>query len=160
MTSDATQPSSERTDAGKNLPEDNDVENQNKERYGLDHINKITYCTDPDLTFFGLGTDPLSLGIFDNRSNPKEEAFNTFYSPWGREERIPCPESIIPNFYYSKDRTLHRSHLQKFTEETLFYIFYNMPREHVQAQTALELANRGWQYHQKYKKWFFSGHRD
>eukprot|EP01068_Selenidium_serpulae_P007918 Selendium_serpulae@DN4840_c0_g1_i4.p1 len=131
-----------------------EVEKYNRERYGLKQLHKLTENKDPDVIMLSLGVDPLKFGIGENRSPGKEEAYHTFHSPWDPEIRPPYPESMIPQYYYSKDRALARGHLQKFTQQTLLYMFYNIPRENVQWQAAVELTNRGWQYHQTFKKWF------
>jgi len=52
---------------------------------------------------------------------------------------------------------LKTSHLSKFQLETLFYIFYAMPKDVLQAYAAQELYNREWQYHQDLKLWFKRG---
>jgi CCR4-NOT transcription complex subunit 2 len=49
---------------------------------------------------------------------------------------------------------LKTSHFGKFQLETLFYIFYNMPRDTLQAYAATELYNREWRYHKDLKLWF------
>jgi len=41
-----------------------------------------------------------------------------------------------------------------FSEETLFYIFYCMPRDLLQAAAAHELYKRDWRYHKTLKRWF------
>ena len=46
---------------------------------------------------------------------------------------------------------LKTSHLSKFQLETLFYIFYAMPRDVLQAYAAQELYQRDWQYHRDLK---------
>ena len=38
--------------------------------------------------------------------------------------------------------------------ETLFYMFYSMPRDIMQAYAALELYKREWRYHIELKLWF------
>jgi CCR4-NOT transcriptional regulation complex NOT5 subunit len=42
----------------------------------------------------------------------------------------------------------------KFTIETLFYIFYFMPRDSLQICAAEELYKRKWRYHAEYCIWF------
>ena len=39
------------------------------------------------------------------------------------------------------------AHIEKLRVETLFYIFYSMPRDAMQAAAAVELYNRKWRYH-------------
>ena len=49
---------------------------------------------------------------------------------------------------------LKTSHLSKFQLESLFYIFYAMPKDLLQAYAAQELYNREWRYHVDLKLWF------
>jgi CCR4-NOT transcriptional regulation complex NOT5 subunit len=42
---------------------------------------------------------------------------------------------------------LKTGHLEKFQLETLFYIFYAMPKDQLQGFAAQELYNRKWKYH-------------
>lgn len=64
------------------------------------------------------------------------------------------PEFCLPQCYYMQPPALKTSHFGKFTLETLFYIFYNMPRDTLQAYAATELYNREWRYHKDLKLWF------
>eukprot|EP01060_Flectonema_neradi_P004169 TRINITY_DN12734_c0_g2_i2.p1 TRINITY_DN12734_c0_g2~~TRINITY_DN12734_c0_g2_i2.p1 ORF type:complete len:127 (+),score=27.20 TRINITY_DN12734_c0_g2_i2:409-789(+) len=43
---------------------------------------------------------------------------------------------------------------QRFHLETLFYIFYSMPRDVLQLAAAQELYNREWRFHKTHKLWF------
>ena len=45
-----------------------------------------------------------------------------------------------------------------FSEETLFYIFYSMPRDTLQMHAAAELYNHDWRYHKEHKLWFTRVH--
>jgi hypothetical protein len=56
--------------------------------------------------------------------------------------------------YYMQPPALKTSHLAKFTLETLFYIFYNMPKDTLQVYAAKELYKREWRYHKELKLWF------
>lgn len=49
---------------------------------------------------------------------------------------------------------LKTGHLSKFQVETLFYIFYALPRDVLQAYAAQELYSREWRYHADSKLWF------
>jgi CCR4-NOT transcription complex subunit 2 len=47
----------------------------------------------------------------------------------------PCrrePDYVLPYCYYMQPPALKTSHLSKFQLETLFYIFYNMPKDTLQ----------------------------
>jgi CCR4-NOT transcription complex subunit 2 len=49
---------------------------------------------------------------------------------------------------------LKTGHLSKFQLETLFYIFYALPKDVLQAYAAQELYTREWRYHGELKLWF------
>jgi CCR4-NOT transcription complex subunit 2 len=49
---------------------------------------------------------------------------------------------------------LKTGHLSKFQLETLFYIFYALPKDVLQAYAAQELYSREWRYHGELKLWF------
>jgi hypothetical protein len=73
--------------------------------------------------------------------------YATFGSPWAD---IPCtrdPQFTLPQCYAMPPTALKTAHLEKFQLETLFYIFYAMPRDVLQAYAAQELYNRKWRYH-------------
>jgi CCR4-NOT transcription complex subunit 2 len=49
---------------------------------------------------------------------------------------------------------LKTGHLSKFQLETLFYIFYALPKDVLQAYAAQELYTREWRYNGDLKLWF------
>jgi CCR4-NOT transcription complex subunit 2 len=49
---------------------------------------------------------------------------------------------------------LKTGHLSKFQLETLFYIFYALPKDVLQAYSAQELYTREWRYNGDVKLWF------
>lgn len=63
-------------------------------------------------------------------------------------------EYKLPTCYYMQPPSLRSSHFTKFQLETLFYIFYNMPRDVLQLLAAVELYKRKWRYHKDLKLWF------
>lgn len=56
--------------------------------------------------------------------------------------------------YYMQPPALKTGHLSKFQLETLFYIFYALPKDVLQAYAAQELYTREWKYHAESKLWF------
>lgn len=56
--------------------------------------------------------------------------------------------------YYMQPPALKTGHLSKFQLETLFYIFYALPKDVLQAYAAQELYTREWRYHTESKVWF------
>merc|ERR1719253_54988 len=107
--------------------------------------------TDPDLNTLALGMDLTTLGL--NLNSP-ECLYATFASPWSETPARKDPEFYLPQCYYMNPPQLKQAHLQKFSLETLFYMFFNMPRDTLQAYAAAELYNRGWKYNPKMQNWF------
>jgi len=60
----------------------------------------------------------------------------------------------LPECYYMQPPALKTGHLQQFQPETLFYIFYALPKDVLQAYAAQELYTREWRYHSDLKLWF------
>ncbi|KEP66549.1 UNVERIFIED_CONTAM: NOT2 / NOT3 / NOT5 family protein [Hammondia hammondi] len=126
----------------------------NRNHYGLLGILKVIRMTDPDLNVLALGTDLTSLGL--NLNSP-DCLFSSFGSPWSDAPAARDAESLLPSCYLPPvPPTFKLSHLEKFNEHTLFYIFYCCPRLLLQGCAAAELYNRSWQYHKEWKKWFLA----
>lgn len=60
----------------------------------------------------------------------------------------------LPSCYYMQPPALKTGHLSKFQLETLFYIFYALPKDVLQAYAAQELYSREYRYHGELKLWF------
>jgi len=80
--------------------------------------------------------------------------YSTFASPWVDTPATKDPHFTLPSCYNMQPPALKTGHLQEFTLETLFYIFYTMPRDSLQAYAAQELYRREWRYHQELRLWF------
>ncbi len=65
-----------------------------------------------------------------------------------------CVDFQLPACYYMQPPALKTGHLSKFQLETLFYIFYALPKDVLQAYAAQELYTREWRYHGDLKLWF------
>lgn len=59
----------------------------------------------------------------------------------------------MSNSLYNK-QFLTPNHFSKFSEETLFYIFYYLPRDSLQNYAAEELCKRKWRFHTEFNLWF------
>jgi len=59
--------------------------------------------------------------------------YATFASPWAEEPATPEPQFTLPSWYYLQPPPLKPMHLKNFQLETLFYIFYSMPQDVLQA---------------------------
>ncbi|GMY10748.1 probable NOT transcription complex subunit VIP2 isoform X1 [Fagus crenata] len=120
--------------------------------FGLLGLLSVIRMSDPDLTSLALGIDLTTLGL--NLNSP-ENLHKTFGSPWSDEPAKGDPEFTVPQCYYAKQPPpLHQGYFSKFNVETLFYIFYSMPKDEAQLYAANELYNRGWFYHKEHRLWF------
>ncbi|KAM1148908.1 hypothetical protein ACFX19_030114 [Malus domestica] len=120
--------------------------------FGLLGLLSVIRMSDPDLTSLALGIDLTTLGL---NLNSTENLHKTFGSPWSDEPAKGDPEFGVPQCYYTKQPpVLHQGYFSKFSVETLFYIFYSMPKDEAQLYAAYELNNRGWFYHKEHRLWF------
>ena len=77
-----------------------------------------------------------------------------FVSPFGKDVVRPDPEYHLPLCYLQQRELDHP--IQKvpiFADETLFYIFYAMPRDELQLAAARELCRNDWKFHKELKVW-------
>ncbi|XP_057451514.1 probable NOT transcription complex subunit VIP2 isoform X2 [Lotus japonicus] len=120
--------------------------------FGLLGLLSVIRMSDPDLTSLALGVDLTTLGL---NLNSSENLHKTFASPWSDEPAKSDPEFTVLQCYNAKQPpALHQGYFSKFSVETLFYIFYSMPRDEAQLYAAHELYKRGWFYHKEHRLWF------
>ncbi|XP_068498629.1 probable NOT transcription complex subunit VIP2 isoform X4 [Phaseolus vulgaris] len=120
--------------------------------FGLLGLLSVIRMSDPDLTSLALGIDLTTLGL---NLNSSENLHKTFGSPWSDEPAKGDPEFNVPQCYFAKQPPdLHQGYFSKFSVETLFYIFYSMPKDEAQLYASNELYNRGWFYHKEHRLWF------
>ncbi|MES1918265.1 nuclear-transcribed mRNA catabolic process, deadenylation-dependent decay [Bonamia ostreae] len=79
--------------------------------------------------------------------------YEDFAGPFINEE-TKKNSFTLPYCYYSRQQSLKTSTFQKLPLKTLFYIFYDMPRDQLQYYAAMELYKRNWRYHKKLQKWY------
>eukprot|EP00808_Paulinella_micropora_P005334 g28078.t1 len=120
-------------------------------KYGLLGLLNVTRMIEPDLNTLALGTDLTSLGL---NLNSTDVLYANFAYPCMDHPTKREPEYVLPYCYYMNPPALKTSHFSKFQLETLFYIFYNMPKDTLQVYAAKELYNRSWLYHKDLKIWF------
>ena len=138
-------------DAGKTEEEQDPLDRQ----YGLLGLLSVIQMTDPDRNVLALGSDLTTLGL---NLNSSKSLYSSFSSPWvdaPSTETTSEPQFNLPSCYYMQTPPpLKHAHLQKFQLETLFHIFYAMPKDIFQAYAAQELYHRDWRYHAELKLWF------
>jgi len=98
-----------------------------------------------------LGVDVGALGLATASAEPLHP---TFAYPWGDVPATREPAYALPACYKMPQPALKTGHLARFEPATLFYIFYGMPRDVLQAYAAQELYARGWRFHGDLKTWF------
>jgi len=119
--------------------------------YGLLGLLGVIRMSDADRNALALGSDLTALGL--NLSS-SDQLYSTFASPWSESPTTREPQYQLPMCYYMQPPALKTGHLSKFQLETLFYIFYALPKDVLQAYAAQELYSREWRYHVDLKLWF------
>jgi hypothetical protein len=80
-----------------------------------------------------------------------------------REENLLAlegAECAIPQYYLrstlngESEFKLKQTHIKQFSLQTLFYAFYQLPKDLLQSLAAQELNSRGWRYHTQLSLWF------
>jgi CCR4-NOT transcription complex subunit 2 len=122
------------------------------ETYGILGLLSVIRSSDRDMGMLALGADLTSLGLDLNSPDPLNASFA---HPWGeRPVTSGEPAFNVPACYREPHPALKTGHFSKFDVQTLFYIFYAMPRDILQAYAAQELHAREWRYHRDHKAWF------
>lgn len=111
-----------------------DLEEKDRKKYGLQGLFALRKSTDPDMSTLAVGRDLSTL-------KTRETSASNFMSPFSDKPRSPSerPEFSLPRSYFVGKPILKASHLQKFSLGTLFYIFYNVSGERLQALAAEDL---------------------
>ncbi|KAJ2889518.1 transcriptional regulator, partial [Coemansia aciculifera] len=82
--------------------------------------------------------------------------YPTFGSPWTDQSQsygLVEPDFKLPACYNASQPPHVLTRMPLFTDETLFYMFYTMPREELQLAAAEELYRRQWRYHKELRLW-------
>jgi CCR4-NOT transcription complex subunit 2 len=104
-------------------------------RYGLLGLLSVIQYTDQDLNTLALGVDLTTLGLNLNSST---SLYSTFASPFADKPARRSPEFHLPLCYYIPMQPA-TAKMNEFSDETLFYMFYNLPRDRLQLAAAREL---------------------
>ncbi|KND02341.1 CCR4-NOT core subunit CDC36 [Spizellomyces punctatus DAOM BR117] len=122
------------------------------DKYGLYGLIDVIRMTDPDMNMLSLGCDLTGLGL---NLNSNDALYSTFMSPFSEHPTLGSePQFALPpcyNLLQSPPPSMTK--IGSFSDETLFYIFYAMPRESLQEASAQELYNRNWRFHKELKLW-------
>jgi len=123
------------------------------DRFGLAGLLGMIRHESEDLAGLTIGQDLTALGLDLNQpdNNP---LYHTFASPFAEAGSRPIePDFTVPACYSVQNVHPLQSKVSSFSDETLFYIFYTMPKDIMQEVVAGELTNRNWRYHKEQKQW-------
>jgi CCR4-NOT transcription complex subunit 2 len=121
-------------------------------QFGLLGLLRVIRMTEADLNMLALGVDLTKLGL--NLNSP-DYLSQSFGSPWSDTPmREQDPEYWLPSSYYVHPTSIKNAHLGRFTVDTVFYLFHNVPGDLLQTYAATELCLRGWRYHVDLQLWF------
>ncbi|KAI9146522.1 hypothetical protein BKA69DRAFT_1045136 [Paraphysoderma sedebokerense] len=126
------------------------------DKHGLLGLLSVIRMTDPDMNALALGTDLTTLGLNLNSPDALYATFTTPFSdnPHHSFTGAPIePEYHLPSCYYVQLPPPTAQKIGSFSDETLFYMFYALPRDALQEAAAQELYNRSWRYHKELKLW-------
>ncbi|KAJ1892260.1 transcriptional regulator [Kickxella alabastrina] len=82
--------------------------------------------------------------------------YPTFGSPWTDQSQaygLIEPDFKLPACYNASHPQPAKTKITSFMDETLFYVFYTMPRSEMQLVAAEELYRRQWRYHKELRLW-------
>lgn len=105
------------------------------------------------------GFDLSSLGLDLDSSEPLYPTFTPFpavgssASTFDFHDRHTVPAFTLPSAYTVTNVPPLNNRMSAFSDETLFFIFYQNPRDVTQELAAQELMNREWRWHKVLHQW-------
>lgn len=145
------------------------------DRFGLAGLLRMIHSESPDVASLAVGQDLMTLGLDLNQ--PEYGTFfvvqkllslipltmtgiirplhTSFSSPFvSSMSAVPLEQDFsLPSCYSVANIQPLQSRIPSFSDETLFYIFYSMPRDIMQELVAEELMGRKWRYHKIERCW-------
>ncbi|EPS28138.1 hypothetical protein PDE_03084 [Penicillium oxalicum 114-2] len=122
------------------------------DRFGLNGLLRMIHSESPDVASLAVGQDLMTLGLDLNQPEPLH---TSFASPFvSSMSAVPLEQDFaLPSCYNVANIQPLSSRIPGFSDETLFYIFYSMPRDIMQELVAEELMGRKWRYHKLERCW-------
>ncbi len=121
-----------------------------EQKFGLAGLLEVIRFTDKDVNTLALGADLTTFGL---NLNSSDSLYPSFGSPFTDSAQASDPQFNTPACYMMHPPSLKSEHLSKFQIETLFYMFYAMPKDILQACASQELYRRDWRYHGELRLW-------
>lgn len=145
------------------------------DRFGLAGLLRMIHSESPDVASLAVGQDLMTLGLDLNQPEyaslfamvfrspsdnpidcvPSSPLHTSFASPFvSSMSAVPLEQDFsLPSCYNVANIQPLQSRIPGFSDETLFYIFYSMPRDIMQELVAEELMGRKWRYHKLERCW-------
>ncbi|KAF9253931.1 hypothetical protein DTO013E5_2021 [Penicillium roqueforti] len=122
------------------------------DRFGLAGLLRMIHSESPDVASLAVGQDLMTLGLDLNQAEPLH---TSFASPFvSSMSAVPLEQDFsLPGCYNVANIQPLQSRIPGFSDETLFFIFYSMPRDIMQELVAEELMGRKWRYHKLERCW-------
>jgi len=79
--------------------------------------------------------------------------FNTFTSPFADSRTGTLDQASMRSYKQPKMQPVDEK-VKDFEDSTLFFMFYGVPQDHMQAVASEALFSRGWRYHKKDQHWY------
>ncbi|OXV11696.1 hypothetical protein Egran_00540, partial [Elaphomyces granulatus] len=122
------------------------------DRFGLAGLLRMIHSENPDIASLAVGQDLMTLGLDLNQPEPLHLSFASPFVP--SMSTVPLEQDFsLPICYTVPNIQPLQSRIPSFSDETLFYIFYSMPRDIMQELVAEELMGRKWRYHKVERCW-------
>merc|ERR1711871_1776024 len=121
-------------------------------RYGILGLLDIIQGGDPNKSILSLGLDLKE--ISPQTSGSDGNMYANFASPWTNDVSSKTPPYFTPSCYMIPPPALKAGHLKKFNIQSLFYVFYAMPRDILAIYVSKELYRRKWMYNKQVMSWF------
>ena len=125
-----------------------------KEKAGMKGYVALAEGTNPTLASLMRGQDLAALGL--NMSSD-QSLISTYSGPFASSNTHPLRplenDFTTPECYTVKKVAPLHTRINSFSDETLFYVFYSMPRDYMQVLVGQELMERKWRYHMREQMW-------
>lgn len=123
------------------------------DRFGLPGLLAMIPPDSQDHSSLAVGQDLTVLGLDLNRPD-NSPLYPTFGSPFAEAGSRPViPDFTLPAAYTVTNVPPLHTKMPSFSDETLFAIFYQYPRDILQEAAAQELFNRDWRWHKELRQW-------
>ncbi|XP_074593401.1 CCR4-NOT transcription complex subunit 2-like [Brevipalpus obovatus] len=110
--------------------------------------------SDPNLVSLALGIDLATLKL---DLNSTDNLYSTFSGPWSDQSLKPHEMDYpVPHEYLINSQIREKLlpiKLNRYGDDTLFFLFYMFPNDLIQLAAATELYTRDWRYHKDEKVW-------